>query len=139
MMDSLDVQDHLEAWGLWVLADGNGLGYSSPMASIMRQYVVEPCSRKKRFTRHITDDDALIIERYVTKLCQHRPLEGKVLRLKYIDQMSANTIAREYLTPRAIIVYGADSEKKVSANIATNLIAFAEGFIIAAMINDGYQ
>lgn len=72
----------------------------------------------------------------MTKLCQHRPLEGKVLRLKYIDQMSANTIAREYLTPRK---YGADSEKKVSANIATNLIAFAEGFIIAAMVNDDYQ
>lgn len=136
MMDSLDIQDHLEAWGQWVLADGNGLGYSSPMASIMRQYVVEPRSRKKRFTRHITDDDALIIERHVTKLCQHRPLEGKVLRLKYIDQMSANTIAREYLTPRK---YGKDSEKKVSASQAANLIAFAEGFIIAAMFKDSYQ
>lgn len=136
MMDSLDIQDHLEAWGQWVLADGNGLGYSSPMAAIMRGYVVEPCSKKRRFTRHITDDDALIIERYVTKLCQCRPLEGKVLRLKYIDQMGDSTIAREYLTPHK---YGKDSEKKVSASQAANLIAFAEGFIIAAMINDGYQ
>ncbi len=136
MMDSLDIQDHLEAWGLWVLADGNGLGYSSPMAAIMRGYVVEPCSHKKRFTRYITDDNALIIERYVTKLCQCRPLEGKILKLKYIEQMGDRTIAREYLTP---LKYGADSEKKVSSSQAANLIAFAEGFIIAAMINDGYQ
>ena len=49
MMDSLDIQDHLEAWGLWVLADGNGLGYSSPMATLMRKYVVEPCSNAGLF------------------------------------------------------------------------------------------
>lgn len=135
MMDSLDIQDHLEAWGLWVLADGNGLGYSSPMAAIMRGYVVEPCSHKKRFTRYITDDDALIIERYVTKLCQCRPLEGKILKLKYIEQMGDRTIAREYLTP---LKYGKDSAKQVSSNIAANHIARAEGFITGLMINDGY-
>lgn len=136
MLDSMDIQDHLEAWGLWVLADGNGLGYSSPMSAIMREYVVEPSSRKKRFTRYITDDDALIIERYVTKLCQRRPLEGKILRLKYIDRMGDRTIAREYLTP---LKYGKDSAKQVGSSQATNLVAFAEGFITAAMINDGYQ
>lgn len=136
MMDSLDIQDHLEAWGQWVLAEGNGLGYSSPMATLMRKYVVEPSRRKRRFTRHITDDDALIIERYVTKLCQCRPLEGKILKLKYIEHMGDRTIAREYLTP---LKYGKDSDKQVSSNIAANHIARAEGFIVGLMINDGYQ
>ena len=135
MMDSLDIQDHLEAWGLWVLADGNGLGYSSPMAAIMRGYVVEPCSKKRRFTRHITDDDALIIERYVTKLCQYRPFEGKILRLKYVDRMGDNTIAREYLTP---LKYGKDSTKQVSAAKAASYIAHAEGVITGMMVSDGH-
>jgi hypothetical protein len=46
MIDTRNLQDQLAAWGEWVLADGLGLGYSSPMAAIMRGYVVEPCSRK---------------------------------------------------------------------------------------------
>jgi hypothetical protein len=50
--------------------------------------------------------------------------------------MSDRAIAREYLTP---LKYGKDSEKKVSSSRAANLIAYAEGFIIGAMINDGYQ
>ena len=133
-MDSLDIQDHLEAWGQWVLADGNGLGYSSPMASIMRAYVVERSS-KRRFVRHITDDDALMMERYVTKLCQCRPFEGKLLRLKYIDRMGDNTIAREYLTP---LKYGEGSTKQVSAAKAASYIAHAEGVITGMMVNDGY-
>lgn len=134
MIDSIDVHNLLDAWGQWVLADGNGLGYSSPMAAIMRGHVVE--QKKKRTARHITDDDALIIERYVTKLCQRLPLEGKILRLKYVDQMGDRTIAREYLTP---LKYGKDSEKQVSSNIAANHIARAEGFITGLMLNDGYQ
>lgn len=136
MIDSIDVHNLLDAWGQWVLADGNGLGYSSPMAAIMRGYVVEPSSRKTRFTRHITDDDALIIERYVTRLCQCRPFEGKILRLKYVDRMGDNTIAREYLTP---LKYGKDSTKQVSAAKAASFIAHAEGVITGMMINDGYQ
>lgn len=136
MIDSIDVHNLLDAWGQWVLADGNGLGYSSPMESIIRQYVVEPSSRKTRFTRHITDDDALIIERYVTRLCQCRPFEGKILRLKYVDRMGDNTIAREYLTP---LKYGEGSTKQVSAAKAASYIAHAEGVITGMMINDGYQ
>ena len=133
-MDVLDLQYHLEAWAQWVLAEGNGLGYSSPMAAIMRGHVVE--QKKKRTARYITDDDALIIERYITKLCQRLPLEGKILRLKYVERMGDRTIAREYLTP---LKYGKDSDKQVSSNIAANHIARAEGFITGLMINDGYQ
>lgn len=99
----------------------------------MREYVVEPCSPKRRFTHYITDD-ALIIERYVTKLCQYRPFEGKILRLRYIDQMSDLAIVREYLTP---LKYGKDSEKKVGSQQATNYISHAESFITGLMINDG--
>jgi len=134
MIDSMDVYDLLEAWGAWVLADGNGLGYSSPMASIMREYVVERSS-KRRFVRHITDDDALMMEQYVTKLCQCRPFEGKILRLKYIDRMGDNTIAREYLTP---LKYGEGSTKQVGAQHAAKYIAHAEGVITGMMVNDGY-
>lgn len=135
MIDSIDVHNLLDAWGQWVLADGNGLGYSSPMASIMREYVVERSSRKNRFVRHITDDDALMMERYVTKLCQCRPFEGKILRLKYVDRMGDNTIAREYLTP---LKYGEGSTKQVSAAKAASYIAHAEGVITGMMVSDGH-
>lgn len=136
MIDSMDVHDLLEAWGAWVLADGNGLGYSSPMATLMRKYVVENRSRKRRFVRHITDDDALKIERYVTRLCQYRPFEGKLLKLKYIDRMGDNTIAREYLTP---LKYGEGSTKQVSAAKVASYIAHAEGVITGLMFNENYQ
>lgn len=136
MVDSMDVHDLLEAWGRWVLADGNGLGYSSPMAAIMRGHIVETCSIKRRFALQITDDDALTIERYVTRLCQYRPFEGKILRLKYVDRMGDNTIAREYLTP---LKYGEGSTKQVSAAKAASYIAHAEGVITGMMINDVYQ
>tara|TARA_B100001179_G_C18599092_1_gene409009 strand:- start:902 stop:1315 length:414 start_codon:yes stop_codon:yes gene_type:complete len=126
----LEVQNLLASWGHWVLADGTGLGYTSPMAMLMRGHVVE--KSKPRTTMFITDDEALKIEGLVTILCEHKPLEGKILRLKYIDQMSDRAIAREYLTP---LKYGEDSDKQVSSHQAAQLIANAEGFITGLIIS----
>ena len=123
-----NIQDVLAAWGAWVLADGNGLGYKSPLAMLMRGHVVE--TRKRPFTMYISDDDALDVERHITRLCKHNPLEGKLLMLKYVERMSDRAIARYYLTP---LKYGADSTTQVSAYKAANLISYAEGFMIASL------
>lgn len=129
-MIDLEIQDLLAAWGHWVLADGTGLGYSSPMAMLMRGHVVE--KSKPRTTMFITDDEALKVESLITILCKHKPLQGKVLILKYVERMSANAIAKHYLTP---LKYGKDSDSKVSSHTANNYIANAEGFITGLIMN----
>lgn len=132
MIDSnIEVQELLTAWGNWALLEGNGLGYSSPMARIMREHVIE--KTKARTTMFLTDDEALKVERLVTILCEFKPLEGNILKLKYVDRMSANYIAEHYLTP---LKYGNDSvNKKVSSHTAVQHIARAEGFIAGLIVS----
>ena len=126
---NIEVQELLTAWGNWVLAEGNGLGYSSPMARLMRGHVLE--KSKARTAMFLTDDEALKVERLVTILCECKPLDGKVLKLKYIDCMSANGIAEHYLTP---LKYGKDGVSKVSSHTAVQHIARAEGFIAGLIV-----
>ena len=130
----LEVQNLLASWGHWVLADGTGLGYKSPMAILMRGHVVE--KSKARTTMFITDDEALKVEGLITILCEHKPLEGKILLLKYVERMSANAIAKHYLTP---LKYGKDSAKQVSSYQASQHIANAEGFITGLILNKSYK
>ena len=130
----LEVQNLLASWGQWVLADGTGLGYTSPMAMLMRGHVVE--KSKPRTTMFITDDEALKVEGLITILCEHKPLEGKILLLKYVEGMSASSIAKHYLTP---LKYGKDSEKQVSSYQAAQYIANAEGFITGLILNKIYK
>jgi len=130
----LEVQDLLAAWGNWVLADGTGLGYRSPMAMLMREHVVE--KRKPRTTMFITDDEALKVEGLITILCEHKPLEGKILILKYVERMSASSIAKHYLTP---LKYGKGSAKQVSSYQAAQYLANAEGFITGLILNKSYK
>lgn len=127
----LEIQGLLESWGQWVLAEGNGLGYKSPMAMLMRGHVVE--RRKSQNAMFITDDEALRIERVITKLCKFKPLEGKVLILKYVERMSTKAIAKHYLTP---IKHGKDTDKQASSYQASQLIANAEGFVAGLMLSN---
>ena len=130
----LEVQNLLASWGQWVLADGTGLGYTSPMAMLMRGHVVE--KSKPRTTMFITDDEALKVEGLITILCEYKPLEGKILLLKYVERMSASSIAKHYLTP---LKYGKDSAKQVSSYQAAQYLANAEGFITGLILNKSYK
>ena len=130
----LEVQGLLASWGYWALSHGNGLGYKSPMAMLMRGHVVE--KRKTRTAAYITDNEALKVERLITILCEHKPLEGKILLLKYVERMSDSSIAKHYLTP---LKYGKDSAKQVSSYQAAKHIANAEGFITGLILNKIYK
>ena len=130
----LEVQNLLASWGHWVLADGTGLGYTSPMAMLMRGHVAE--QRKASTAAYITDDEALKVEGLVTILRAHKPLEGKILLLKYVEGMSASSIAKHYLTP---LKYGKDSAKQVSSYQAAKHIANAEGFITGLILNKSHK
>lgn len=126
-----EVQNLLAAWGNWVLTDGTGLGYSSPMARLIRENVGK--KSKPRTTIFITDAQALRVENLITTLCQYKPVEGKVLQLRYVENMSDTAIAKYYLTP---LKYGEDSTKKVSAYQAAKHIANAEGFVAGLIISE---
>ncbi len=126
---NIEVQELLTAWGNWAISEGNGLGYSSPMARLMREHVVE--KSKARTAMFLTDGEALKVERLVTILCECKPLDGKILKLKYIDGLSANGIAEHYLTP---LKYGKDSVIRVSSHTAVQHIARAEGFIAGLIV-----
>lgn len=126
-----EAQNLLAAWGHWVLADGTGLGYSSPMARLIREPIRE--RSKTRTTIFITDDQALRVENLITTLCQYKPVEGKVLQLRYVENMSDTAIAKYYLTP---LKYGEDNTKKVSAYQAAKHIANAEGFVAGFIISE---
>lgn len=130
----LEVQDLLASWGHWVLAEGNGLGYTSPMAMLMRGQVME--KSKPRTTAFITDDEALKVEGLVTILREHKPLEGKILLLKYVERMSDSSIAKHYLT---LLKYGKNSAKQVSSYQAAKHIANAEGFITGLILSKSYK
>jgi len=130
----LEVQNLVASWGHWLLADGTGLGYTSPMAMLMRGHVVE--KSKLRTAMFITDDEALKVEGLVTILCEHKPLEGKILLLKYVEGMSASSIAKHYLTP---LKYGKDSDKQVSSYQVAQHLARAEGFITGLILNKIYK
>lgn len=131
MAQHLDLEVHglLASWAQWVRMDSTGLGYKSPMAALMRGQVSE--KRKAHTAAYITDDEALKVEKLITKLCELKPLEGRILTLHYVDRMSASAIAKYYLTP---LQYDKGSAKKVSAYTVRNYLAHAEGLVMGLMV-----
>ncbi len=125
MAYSFDLEVHrlLASWARWVRTDGTGLGYSSPMAMLMRGHVVE--RKKPMRAAFIADDDALKVERLITKLCEPKPLSGKILTLHYVENMSAGAISK-YFQARL-------EQDKVSRYEVTNHIAYAEGFMTSTL------
>lgn len=134
MAISFDLEVHmlLASWARWVRADGTGLGYKSPMAMLMRGHVVE--RKKPMRAAFIDDDDALKVEQLVTRLCEHKPLTGKVLILHYVENMSAGAIAKHF---QARLEQGKGSAEKVSRYEALNHIAYAEGFMTSLIERAG--
>lgn len=134
MAYSFDLEVHLllASWARWVRADSTGLGYKSPMALLMRGQEVE--RKKPMRAAFIDDDNALKIERLVTRLCEHRPLTGKILILRYVENMSAGAISKYFQTR---LEQGKDNGQKISRNEALNHIAFAEGFMTSLFERTG--
>lgn len=128
----LEVHMLLASWARWVRADGTGLGYKSPMAMLMRGHVVE---RKKPMRAAFTDDDnALKVEGLITRLCDHRPLTGKILVLHYVENMSAGAISKHFQTRHQ---QGKDGAEKVSRYEVINHISYAMGFMTSLFQRSG--
>ena len=122
-----EVRKLLRSWGDWSNKDKDNLGYGEPMDAIMRG-APEACKEdnslaSKRYDHadFISDDEALIVDRIVRRLLAVHPVEGKCLKLKYVNRLDADAIAKGYLTRQ--------SDKNVGKYKAAQYLATAEGFI----------
>lgn len=132
----IDIKELLLAWGAWCRDDHMGLDCKSPSEMIMRSAPHADATETAPVTRYqidyISDDMALRIDRIVTVLCKYKPIEGKCLRMRYINRQYPEHIANTYLSD---LKYGKDSKRKVSKYKASEYIASAEGFILGRILD----
>lgn len=132
----MDIKELLLAWGAWCRDDHMSLDCKSPSEMIMRSAPHAEASESSPVTRYqsdyISDDMALMIDRIFATLCKYKPIEGKCLRLRYIDGHYPEKIAATYLSD---LKYGKDSNRKVSKYKASEYIASAEGFILGRILD----
>lgn len=123
-----DVRALLRSWASWARQDGSkDLGYGQPMDAIMRQ-APELCKDDvavgvNRFDSadFMCDEEALIMDRIVGRLCRVHPIEGNCLRLKYVKGRNVEEIGYGYLTEL--------EGKRVGKLKAAQYVSTAEGFI----------
>ena len=121
-----DVRALLRSWASWARKDNTDLGYGQPMEAIIRQ-APEKCkedtARTARYNSSdfICDEEALIMDRIVGRLCRVHPIEGQCLRLKYVSGRTVEEIGYGYLSS----IEG----KKVGKLKAAQYLATAEGFV----------
>lgn len=131
-----DIQDVLRAYGAWCRDDHMGLDCKSPSEMIMRSAphaeVNETSPVTSYQTTYISDDMALLIDSIISVLCRYKPIEGKCLRMRYIDGKYPEYIAHTYLSE---LKYGKGSNRKVSKYKASEYIAGAEGFVLKGILD----
>ena len=131
-----DIQEVLHAWGAWCRDDSMSLDCKSPSEMIMRSAPHAEASETATVTRcqsdYISDDMALRIDRIVTVLLKYKPIEGKCLRMRYIQGKYPEHIAHTYLSE---LKYGKGSKRKVSKYKASEYIASAEGFVLGRILD----
>lgn len=132
----MDIKDLLLAWGEWCRDDYMSLDCKSPSEMIMRSAPHAEVSESSPVASYqidyISDDMALRIDRIVTVLCKYKPIEGRCLRMRYIDNKYPEHIASTYLSE---LKYGKDSKRRVSKYKASEYIASAEGFILGRILD----
>lgn len=135
-----DIKDKLRAYGKWCRQDSHGLGCKSPSEMIMKSAphadAVELRIARYDDTQHMTDDEAMKIDRIIVALLRHAPITANCLKRRYIELHTAEEIAHKYLTP---IKYGKDDKRKVSKHVANQYISKAEGFVECAIFDYEFQ
>lgn len=122
------MSDLIREWGKWAGQNIDNLGSQSSWLLVMRNNV-----EIERYDGcNITDDDALKVDKAVSKLAKHSVVLLNVLCYKYLAGWSPRDIAKNYLT---ILEYGIDSKKQVGKETAYQMLARAEGFVLGAIEN----
>lgn len=128
-----DIKDLLLAWGAWANDHHDSLGCKSPSDMLMRSAPFADANEKPSKgvqVAHISDENALMVDKAVGKLARHSVLLWAVLRLHYQFGWSIRRIAKEHLTP---LEYPNDKEKKVAVYHVKPLLAEAMGFVSGAL------
>lgn len=136
-MSDLSITDLLFAYGAWVSDDNNELGCKSPSLMLIKS-APKLCkdsvkAPSKRVVAHITDDEALAVDRAMKLLRERHLVLYHVVRYYFIYNWTVLDIAVDYLT---ILEYGKDSKKKLSSYHAKPLLTEGMGFISGALAVD---
>ena len=118
----------IEEWGKWARHHKDDLGSQSAWLSVMRDNV----QMHKGVRYCIADDEALKVDRAVSKLAKHSVILLNVLCYKYLAGWSPRDIAKNYLT---VLEYGINSQKQVGKETAYQLLARAEGYVLGVVEN----
>lgn len=136
-MSDLSITELMFAYGAWVNDDSHELGCKSPSLMLMRsapKQCADTVKPSKRVTvAHITDDEALAVDRAMKLLKERHLVLYHVVRYYFIYNWTVLDIAEDYLT---ILEYGQDSKKKLSSYHAKPLLTEGMGFISGALSVD---
>ncbi|ELV2795789.1 antitermination protein [Enterobacter ludwigii] len=84
-----NIHDLMERWGAWAASDSCGVDWK-PIAAGFKSLI--PYGKKSRV--QCTDDEGLLIDSLVTKLCRRRPEMYEVLIAHFVMGISLRAIAR---------------------------------------------
>ena len=136
-MSDLSITDLMFAYGAWVNDDNSDLGCKSPSLMLIKSAPklckdsVKPSSR--RVVAHITDDEALAVDRAMKLLRERHLVLYHVVRYYFIYNWTVLDIAVDYLT---VLEYGNESKKKLSSYHTKPLLTEGMGFISGALARD---
>ena len=136
-MSDLSITELMFAYGAWVNDDQVSLNCKSPSLMLMKS-APKQCSDtvkapSKRVVAHITDDEALAVDRAMKLLRERHLVLYHVVRYYFIYNWTVLDIAEDYLT---ILEYGKDSKKKLSSYHTKPLLTEGMGFISGALAVD---
>ncbi|MFK3999844.1 hypothetical protein ACI2I3_00655 [Psychrobacter namhaensis] len=136
-MSDLSITDLMFAYGAWVNDDQTSLECKSPSLMLMKS-APKQCADavkqpSKRVVAHITDDEALAVDRAMKLLRERHLVLYHVVRYYFIYNWTVLDIAVDYLT---VLEYGNESKKKLSSYHTKPLLTEGMGFISGALARD---
>lgn len=136
-MSDLSITELMFAYGAWVNDDQVSLNCKSPSLMLIKS-APKQCNDtvkapSKRMVAHITDDEALAVDRAMKLLRERHLVLYHVVRYYFIYNWTVLDIAEDYLT---ILEYGKDSKKKLSSYHTKPLLTEGMGFISGVLARD---
>ncbi|HGL4164804.1 antiterminator Q family protein [Citrobacter koseri] len=85
-----DIYEVLERWGAWAATDSSGVDWQ-PVAAGFKSLI--PYGKKSRV--QCDDDEGIIIDGCVARLCKHKPEEYELIIAHFVIGISLRTIAKK--------------------------------------------
>lgn len=132
----MDIITRLKEWGRWSNAFDFGTGFK-PIWEAIERHAPKPdieAPKRKSSKPLITDDEAAMIDKAVSRLHYEHPLLAKVIKKTYISQNSIHEVARYHLTPmeypeQASLDWNDPNKRKVSDKVAKLMLKVAHDIV----------